>query len=256
MYNTDDQVLINKIKNVANDTRYVEKKEVAFKDSLRELRGLKRSNALVNSKKGNEFEWLTFNILSYMFPISSKWGGKSLPDGIIGFDKDDKKFAFWDAKKYDYTKLSNYAKKRKGGIGKDVKYVLKSIEEEDTYEEGKLRYYIFVTSNTQKSDFLELRGILDQKVENERDRSNLFKKLKLIKFCCINLPELVKLGAIVEEKKSYENLQRRSQEFELAFEQLLNTNDGYVSEHEIDRLILPLTTQKIFIPDKDKHRID
>ena len=250
----DGSGVIDLIRNTAKDSRLAEKKEAAFIDSIKGLKEVKKDNSLISSKKGNEFEWLSFNILSRFFPISSKWGGPSLPDGIIGFNKDNKKFAFWDAKRYDSTKLSSYANKRKGGIAKDLRYVIKSLTEEDTYEDGKLAYYLFVTSNTSKDDFLKILAIIDQKIEKEKDRSVLFKRLKSIKFCCINLPELIKFASLIEDKKNYENLQANSKDFEVAFEQLLNANDGYVSEEEINKHILPLTTRSDFIPDKNKHR--
>src|SRR3989338_113443 len=257
LYDTDDNKTIEIIKKAAEDTKYGEKKETAFQNSLKTLRDFKKnSTLLINSRKGNEFEWLTFNVFSYLFHVSEKWGGKSLPDGIIGFNSDDKKFAFWDAKRYDNTKLSNYAKKRKGGIGKDIKYVLKSISQEDTYEEGKLGYYIFVTSHTSKEDFMKLQETLNKKIEKEKDRTDLFKKLKSIKFCCLNIDELIKLGSVIEDKKDYEVLKRKDTEFENSFEALLNTNDGYVSTAEIEKLIEPLTKEKVFVPNKTTHKIN
>ncbi|MFH0874768.1 MAG: hypothetical protein V1859_02435 [archaeon] len=256
VYTADSASIIDLIKKAAMDTKYTEKKEVAFLESLNKLRSFKKQNTLlVNSRKGNEFEWLTFNVLSYLFSSSAKWGGKNLPDGIIGFNKDDKKFALWDAKRYDDTKLSKYANKNKGGIGKDIKYILKSISQENTYEEGKLGYYLFVTSNTHKDDFLKIKQILQKKIEKEEDRSNLYKRLESIKFCCINLDELIKLGSLVEDKDNYDVLEKRNKEFEIAFEQLINMNDGYITSPDIDKCILPLTKEKIFMPEKDEHRI-
>lgn len=259
LYSDNKDELVNLIKNTARDTRYGEKKEKAFDTSMIKLREYKErdnlSSSLENSRKGNMYEWLAFNLLSYIFPASAKWGGKSLPDGIIGIRHgENKKFIFWDAKRYDKTRLTKYARKRKGGVSKDIKYILNSIAKEDTYEEGTVEYYLFITSNTDKEDFLKIKQMIQKKIEKEKDKSKIFQRLKRVKFCCMNIDALIKLGSFFEKKENYDTLKTNTDGFELAFEALLNINEGYITQENIIQSVTPLIQKKEFIPDKTDHR--
>ena len=266
LFQEDSNELVSFLTEIADKPQLGEKKEVAFKEALRELNEIKNGKRLPASKKGSIFEWLSSNVINYIFSITDKWGGPNLPDGIIGIlPKENRKFIFWDAKCYDSTRLSYYARKRKNGVLKDVQYVLKSLKQEDTYDEGKLAYYLFITSNTSKEDFKVVQEKITQIIEKNKHlqtktksgrkkRNPYYTRMKEIRFCCLNIDELIKIGTIFNEKENREILIRNWEKLEQAFENMLIKDDGYVSSDRMNSELKPLLEQKQFIPKKDTHR--
>jgi hypothetical protein len=221
---------------------------------------------LDSAKKGNQYEILAYSILNYLFLIADKWGGKSLPDGILGIGaKENRRFIFWDAKCYDDTKLSQYAKKTKAA--KDIQYIIKSLEQEDTYEEGKLAHYLFITSNTHKDDFLTVKKTIDESIESlklipkkknsrKKKENPYYARLKQINFCCMNIEDLIGLGEMLDDKETRDTLLRNWNAFEIAFEETITENDGYASIDALKQKLNPVLTAQIFIPQKETHRRD
>jgi len=262
LFDNDENKLMEFLKKNVVNKSLGEIQENSFNESLEELRTVKNKKELNEKNKGNKYEHLTSNIFNYIFEISDKWGGKNLPDGIIGITSDnEKKFIFWDAKRYDNTKLSKYATKPKTGVVKDIQYVLESIKKEDTYEEGSLKYYLFVTSSTHKDDFKKVQEKITEIIEKNKyifvkKKKNLnpnYKMLKDIKFCCINLDELIDLAGIFSDKEKRDKL-LRSSDFGKVFENILNDNDGYVEKNKIISGFLTITDREEFTPNKEEHR--
>lgn len=250
-------------KNVVNKS-LGEIQENSFKESLEELKKVRKNKELNERNKGGKYEYLTSNIFNYIFQISDKWGGKNLPDGIFGITSNGEKiFVFWDAKRYDDTRLSKYANRPKTGIIKDLQYVLESLKKEDTYEDGVLKYYLFVTSSTYKDDFKKVQQkiakIIEKnkyiKVKKKRKLNPHYKRLKEIKFCCINIDELIDLADVFSDKNKRDKL-LRSSDFGKAFENVLNSNDCYIEKSKILSEFSAITDKKEFAPDKEVHRRD
>ncbi len=239
-----------------------EQLENSFDKSLTELRKItKNKNLLDKKKKGNQYERLTANIFNYIFPISDLWGGPNLPDGIIGIKNlEEIKYIFWDAKRYDDTKLSSYAKKSKKGAIKDVQYVLESLKKEKRYKKGNLKYYLFVTSSTHKDDFNKVQQKIDEIIEKnkfihikrKKKLNPFYKRLKEVKFCCINIEELITLGNIFADKKSRDKI-LRSSNFSIIFENILQ-NDNYITKSNIISEFNKILSVEEYIPNKKDHK--
>lgn len=258
--NNKDKLMEFLKKNVLNKS-LGEIQENSFKESLEELKTVKKNKELNEKNKGNKYEYLTSNIFNYIFQISDKWGGKNLPDGIIGItSNNEKRFIFWDAKRYDDTKLSKYATKPKKGVVKDIQYVLESVKKEDTYEEGSLKYYLFVTSSTHKDDFKKVQEKIAEIIEKnkyivvkkKKKMNPNYKRLKEIKFCCINIDELIDLADVFSDKEKRDKL-LRSKDFGKAIENILISNDGYIEKNKISSELSAITERIEFAPDKEEH---
>lgn len=262
LFKQNETEIVNFLKQNILTQSLGEMQENSFMQSLAELRKVERNKELDEKNKGNKYEHLTSNIFNYIFSVSDKWGGKNLPDGIIGITVDDeKKFIFWDAKRYDDTRLSKYASKPKAGVVKDIQYVLESLKKEDTYEDGSLKYYLFVTSSTHKEDFKKVQEKIDKIIEKnkyiirkkKKKLNPCYKRLKEIKFCCLNIENLIDLADIFSNKDERDKL-IRSNDFGKAFENILNHNEGYFKKNKIISELSPIISQQEFIPDKEQHR--
>lgn len=265
LFEKNEVDFVNFLKDKVLNKSLAEIQENSFIESLVELKKVLKNKELADKKKGNKYEYLTSNIFNYIFPISDKWGGKNLPDGIIGMDVDtNKEFIFWDAKRYDDTKLSNYASKRKKGVVKDIQYVLESLKKEDTYEDGRLKYYLFVTSSTYKEDFIRVQEKINKiigknkyipvkKGKRKRKLNPYYKRLKEVRFCCMNIEELISLAEVFTDKDKRDRIQR-SGKLGTAFERILDKNNGFIEKNNVISELNQIIHKKEFVPKKEEHK--
>ena len=80
-----------------------------------------------------------------------------------------------------------------------------------------------------------------------------YKRLKEIKFVCINIEELIELADFFTDKEKRDKLVR-SNDFGKAFENILNHNNGYVEKNKILSEFSEITDKEDFVPNKDEHK--
>jgi len=135
-----------------------------------------------------EFERAIFAVFNYIFEEVHAWGGPKLADGSFplrtnkGVD-----YLIWDAKRYDTSSLVEYIKKK--GPTKDINYIKKLTEDKVMRKNGRLGYYLFVTSNTSKNEFEGIKTEFTEQIKKSRIKKD-YKKIKVL---CLNKPELLKL---------------------------------------------------------------
>jgi hypothetical protein len=134
------------------------------------------------------FEKCIFSLFNYIFPQAQKWGGKFLADGSFSFRLDRPCYLIWDAKRYDTTSLLEYV----DGyfLRKDIRYMEKFNENKIIKNFGRLKYYMFVTSNTSKTDFMGMKPSIQNQIKLARTK----KKLRNVRVVCLNKNELLELA--------------------------------------------------------------
>jgi len=140
----------------------------------------------------NDFEAIIFSLFNLMFPDCIKWGGPKVADGGCIFNLYQNNYLIWDAKRYNTSSLLNYV--RHYLEKKDVNYLKRFNESKLVKKNGKLKYYMYITSNTSKTEFISIKDEFRELVKRDAD----LRKLVLL---CINKSELIKF---VEFFKKYQ----------------------------------------------------
>ncbi len=157
----------------------------AFEESLKELKSS-------TTYSPNDFEAIIFSLFNLMFPESTKWGGPNVADGACMFNPYKKEYLIWDAKRYNLSSLLDYV--RHNLQKKDLNYLKKFNKSELVKKNGKLKYYLYITSNTKKQEFNQIKDEFNQLVRRDVE-------LKKIRLLCIDKPELIKLAQFFKRRQ-------------------------------------------------------
>jgi len=184
----------------------------AFEESLKQLKS--------NSKYSpNDFEAMIFSIFNLMFPECVKWGGPNVADGACIFNSYKNDYLIWDAKRYHLSSLLDYVRNKLEK--KDLNYLKKFNKSELVKSNGRLKYYLYVTSNTKKQEFNQIEDEFSQLVKRDRE-------LNKIKLLCIDKPELIKLAEFFK-KNQKELINKGYPKFLTILRSGFEKNGGYFS---------------------------
>lgn len=151
------------------------------------------------------FENSVFSLFNLMFEDCQRWGGPRLADGSFSFRQNKIKYLLWDAKRYDISSLLDYVNRK--GLKKDIKYMEDFNENQIIKKFGSIKYYLFVTSNTSREEFSQIKESLQKQIRTSKTK----EKLKRVKIICMNKEELIKLSEYFKEK--YEVLTTKHDDF-------------------------------------------
>jgi hypothetical protein len=236
------QILINndkqKLKQLINSAK--EKSIIlineAFKEAFKEV----KKGELPNPQN---FENQMFSIFNYLFPYNQQLGGKKLADGVFGFKEQVIDFVLWDAKRYTKTKLADYVKQNSkprkkfaGKISKDLNYMLKFETNKRIKKHGGLKYYLFVTWDTKKEDFVKAKEELQTQLKKTNAK---WLKNKTIHISCVDKSQLIKLVQYLQREKAI--LQNNRCKFYKTFKKGLRTNNGYFEFDKIKNELEKIT---------------
>ena len=165
----------------------------------------------------NDFEAIVFSFFNLMFPDCIKWGGPNVADGGCIFNPYKKEYLVWDAKRYNVSSLLTYVRNKLEK--KDLNYLKKFNENELVKTNGKLKYYLYITSNTKKNEFLQIKDEFKQLVKRDRDLNKIF-------LLCVNKIELIKLADFFK-KHQKEIIELNRSKFLTILRNGFNKNEGY-----------------------------
>ena len=195
-----------------------------FKENIPKLR-INSFNIAMNELKKKDidpllFERAIFSVFNFIFPECQKWGGPRLADGSFPFKYGKIKYLLWDAKRYNSTLLSDYVEKK--GLKKDIPYMENFNNNKIIRNFGSVKYYLFVTSNTSKTDFISLRDTLKKQINS----SKTHKKLKSVKILCFDKKELLNFAEYVE--KNHDKIILNYLKFVKTIKKGIDSSDGYL----------------------------
>jgi hypothetical protein len=180
-----------------------------------------------------DFERAVFSIFNFIFLECQRWGGPRLPDGSLPFRLNKINYLLWDAKRYDRASLLNYI--RSNGLKKDIRYMIKFNNNRIISRLGLVKYYLFITSNTKKQEFLSVKNEIKKQIEKSKRKS----KLKRVNVSCLNKEDLKKLAKYFID--NYDVIISKYDSFIKLFRQELANNEGYFSfddfKTKVDSLI-------------------
>jgi hypothetical protein len=192
------------------------------------------------------FERAVFSLLNYIFPECQKWGGPKLPDGSFPFNGNKIKYLLWDAKRYNTSSLLKYVKDK--AVKKDIRYMIKFNNNKIIKKFGSVKYYLFVTSNTKKDEFLSVKRELKKQIETSKRKP----KLKGIKVICINKDNLKKLAEYFN--KNQIKITEKHHNFINMFREELTQNEGYLNFRLFKPKIDILISQEVTYPNESEIR--
>lgn len=159
----------------------------AFNESIKMIKSSQTISA-------NDFEAIVFSFFNLIFPDSVKWGGPKVADGACIFNLYKNEYLIWDAKRYNTSSLLNYVKNNLEK--KDIGYLKRFMRSELVKKKGKLKYYLYITSNTLKEEFINIEKEFKEKVKADGE-------LKSLNIFCMNKNELISFVEFI--KKNYKN---------------------------------------------------
>lgn len=181
------------------------------------------NRALINLKKtrisANDFETAVFSIFNFTFKEAQKWGGKRLPDGSFPVIKSQIKYLLWDAKRYDSSSLLDYV--NSNALKKDLPYMELVNENSIIKNFGKVKYYLFATSKTTKSEFLSIKDSIKKQIKKAKTK----KTLKNVKILCIDKQNLIDFAEFTEQ--NFIALNSDYKIFQNQFINAFESNEGY-----------------------------
>ncbi len=192
-----------------------------------------------------EFENSIYAILNFMFPHNQKLGGPKLADGAFAFEgQGTTQFVLWDAKRYTKTKLSSYIKEKKEmrikfptEISKDIKYMNNFERNFKVKKHGGLKYYVFLTYETDKDDFDKAKESLSEQLKKTKNKA--FKIKSKIWVSCIDRINLLKLTAYLSSNPDV--LKNNRNKFYKIIKYALRVNNGYFDfyliKEKLDKLV-------------------
>lgn len=183
------------------------------------------------------FEKSVFAIFNLMFNNCQRWGGPNLADGSFPLPANRINYLIWDAKRYTISSLLDYVDKK--SLKKDIKYMEKFNENKIIQDFGSIKFYLFVTSNTQKSEFMGMKDSIKKQIKQTRTE----KKLKGVQVLCMDKESLLKLANFFKEHK--EKLFEKRDQFSKIIKQGLKLNDGY-----FDFELIKLNLEELLKEDK------
>jgi len=182
----------------------------AFEQSLKKI----KSDSIFSP---NDFEAIVFSFFNVMFPDCNKWGGSNVADGGCIFNSYKNEYLMWDAKRYNLSSLLNYVRNKLER--KDLTYLKKFMKSELVKKNGKLKYYLYVTSNTKKPEFMQIKDEFKELTKKDRF-------LKNIELFCIDKKELIKLVEFFKKNQKVLLDKRRATFLTIIRNGFLKT-DGY-----------------------------
>lgn len=192
-----------------NDYSHIGKLLVEIKENSHKLRwnSFETSLKLLKMKSITpaSFENAVFSLFNVIFEECQRWGGPRLADGSFPLKQNKVKYLLWDAKRYDNTSLLNYVNNK--SLKKDIKYMEDFNKNQIIRKFGSIRYYLFVTSNTSKEEFSQIKESLQKQIKSTKTD----EKLKRVKVICINKEELINFADYFKE--NYDLLMTNYEEF-------------------------------------------
>lgn len=202
----------------------------AFKESLKQIKSSQESSP-------NDFEAIIFSFFNLIFPNCIKWGGPSVADGGCILNTYKNEYMVWDAKRYNLSSLLDYV--RNNLKKKDLNYLKKINKNERVKKNGKLRYYLYVTSNTKKPEFMQIKDEFLQLVKGD-------KELNKIQLICINKRDIIKLAEFF--KKNQQEIIGKRNKFLTIIRKGFSSNEGYFYFDTIKKELRELVKIKRITP--------
>lgn len=241
-----DELIISLLQ---DDYSYIGKllKEIKKNAHKLRLKSFETALSLLKTEKVTpiSFENSVFSLFNLIFEGCQRWGGPKLSDGSFPFKQNKIKYLLWDAKRYEISSLLNYVNNK--GLKKDIKYMEDFNNNQIIRKFGTIKYYLFVTSNTSKEEFNQVKESLQKQIRSSKTK----EKLKRVKILCMDKEELINFSEYFKE--NYETLTSKYDEFM----KLINSslyNKGYFEFKNIDEELKELTKVREIYPTQQELR--